>query len=135
MADIPGGDNYFADTLRNKAWLVFAENTRDIAITEAVSMIGRLVFIEEPPELNLDNAAYEQALYMLENLEKSERSEAIDQGVRSRSVADASESYVSANERERMPGWINGVFYSPLALSWIRDYLGRPRKMIPAEWQ
>lgn len=128
MANLADADAYFAKTLRNKTWLEFDAEMREIAISEASSMMDRLSFLRTPPTLNTDCATYEQAYGLLEqqSADSSDVTAAIAQGVKSRSIAGASESYASAAERDKDPGWINGVFYCPKALSWLTDYLGVP---------
>lgn len=130
MADLAGGDAYFADTLRNGAWHSFGADQKAAAIREAGRMIDRLPFPRRPPLVNVDNAAYEQAYCLLAQNRcggEDEAAKAIAKGVKSRSVADASESYTSAAEREKDPGWIGGVYYCPQALSWLNGYIGSQR--------
>lgn len=126
MANLAGGDTYFSGTLRDDAWKAFEEAQREAAIREAGSMVNRLAFLRNPPAESIDNAAYEQAYCLLEQQSTgaSEAAQAIAQGVKSRSIADSSESYTTAAERDKDPGWINGVFYCPKALSWLSGYLG-----------
>ena len=82
--------------------------------------------MRRPSAEHADNAAYEQALSLLirHQVGESDADVAIAQGIKSRSVGDASESYTSAAEREKDPGWIGGMYYCPAALSWLTGCLG-----------
>lgn len=127
MVNLINADAYFAHTLRKKTWLSFDEEQREIALHEAGSMIGRLSFLRTPPTESIDNATYEQAYCLLDQLnDSSEVANAIARGIKSRAIDDASESYASAAERDKDPGWINGVYYCPRALSFFSEYLGTP---------
>lgn len=125
MADITGAAAYFAGTTRNAAWGAYDKALRQAALQEAVGMVGCLTFARRPPQLSLDQAAYEQALCLLDGRDQAgqQAARAIASGVRSRGVLDASESYASAAEREQGPGWIDGLYYCPHALMWLQAYL------------
>jgi len=115
---------YFSGTLRIAQWEGFGEEAQATAINEAGMQIG-LLPLARPPQRNVDNAIAEQALHLLaEQLNgPSKAMEAARQGIKSRSVLNASESYASRAELQKDPGWINGVYYSPYALMWLWAYL------------
>lgn len=136
MADRAGADAYFGKTLRNEHWTAHEVVKREAAIQEAASMLGRLSFSRTPPVESMDGAIYEQAFCLLTST-ATDAANAIATGIRSRSIADASESYASAAEREKDPGWINGVYYCPLALSWVAAYIApriRTGRMAVRAW-
>lgn len=123
MADLAGANAYFAKTTRNGAWVGYPVDQRTAAISEAAMMLGLLPYARQPPAINSDHATYEQAYCLLGESAASQKvAAARTSGIKSRSISDASESYASAAELEKDPGWINGVFYCPRALSWLNGY-------------
>lgn len=122
MASPAGAEQYFNETLRQDQWYDFPSLDRERAINEAVKMFGGLAFSRKPPKL--DFAIYEQAYCLLsKRAEDSGISEKIAMGIKSWSLDDASESYATQSEITSGPGWIDGVYFCPKALSWVKDYL------------
>lgn len=125
MADVAGANAYFAQTTRDATWAAFPANQKPTAISEAAMMIGRLPYARHPPAAHCDHAAYEQAYCLLaETMNQAGQAVAAARaaGIKSRSIADAAESYASAAELGHDPGWIGGVFYCPQALAWLEGY-------------
>lgn len=121
MPTLEGANAYFANTLRNEAWLGQEETRREVAIREAAGMISRLTFRPQPPAQALDSAVYEQALCLLTMPPGEQaRQQAVLAGIKSRSLGKASESYT---DPEKLPGYIDGQIFCPASLSWLAPYL------------
>lgn len=126
MSNLMGADAYFAQTMRNEKWQMLDESKRTAAIAEAGNILSHLPYrrYSHPPISNMDNAVYEQAYWMLmQSEEDEERNKAVATGLVSRSVGNASESYLSSKEQKNAPGWYDGIYISPKALLWIQQYL------------